>query len=211
MPLGTPTKTVQDVVTAVQRQFGDESGVQITSVDILRWVNQAQMEICNKNPILQATATSTTIVGQQTYSVPLDIIQVESLMFAGNILEPRNFEGIRLELGEANSEQGVPQFWYTWRDLLYLWPIPDSADLLEVNYSRKPVAVTTVAALLDLPDRYYERVCEFCKAKAYELDEDWSAQKIERDSFDMELNAVTNADKNMIGAFFVARDSEYEN
>jgi len=211
MPLGTTTKTLGDVITQVKRQFGDESGVQITDVDITRWVNQGQMEIVNKNPMIQATASQSTIVKQQTYPVPPDIIQIESVMYDGCILQPRNFEGIRAELGSANStQQGTPEFWYTWADLIYLWPVPDTVKSITVNYSKTPKVVSSPSDTLGVPDRYFDRVCEYVLSKAYELDEDWSANANQRQSFEDKLLEDTNAQTNMIGEFFVATDSEYE-
>ena len=211
MPLGVSTKTLGDVITFTKRQFGDESGVQITDADITRWTNQGCMEIVNKNPMIQATAAQDSIAGTQTYPVPPDIIQIESVMFDGNILQPRNFEGIRAELGTANTtQQGTPEYWYTWADLIYLWPVPDTIKSITVNYSKTPKVVSTPADLLGLPDRYFDRVCEYVMSKAYELDEDWSAHQNQRQSFEDKLLEDTNAQTNMIGAYFVATDSEYE-
>jgi hypothetical protein len=70
--------------------------------------------------------------------------------------------------------------------------------------------VTSVADLLGVPDRYYDRVCEYCMAKAYELDEDWQGHTVQAQKFEDKLLEDTNADKNMVGAWWVATDSEYE-
>lgn len=211
MPLGTPTRTLSDVITNTKRQFGDESGVQITDADITRWTNDAQMEIVSKNPIIQATATSSSVKGQQKYPVPPDLIQLESVMFDGNVLQPRHYERMRSELGNANgTQQGLPMFWYTWADEIYLWPIPDTVKNISVNYSKAPKIVSSPSDLLGLPDRYFDRICEYVNSKAYELDEDWQAHQTQRQSFEDKLLELTNSDKNMIGEDFVATDSEYE-
>jgi hypothetical protein len=211
MPLGTATKTLGDVITYTKRQFGDESGVQITDSDITRWTNQACVEIVSKNPVIQATATQNSVKGQQTYAIPPDLIQIESIMYNGVILEPRNFEGIREELGSANAtQQGSPDYWYTWAEQIYLWPIPDTVSLITVNYSKMPVTVSSPADLLGLPNRFFDRVCEYVCSKAYELDEDWPAHQAQRQNFESNLVELNNATTSMIGSYFVARDSEYE-
>lgn len=209
MPAPVSTKTVLDVVTNVQRQFGDESGVQIVNADIIRWINQAQMEICNKTPILEATAVTPSIIGTQTYAVPPLMIELNSVMFDGNILEARNFETIRTELGIDNATPGVPCYWYTWANMIYLWPIPDSVKDISINYSKAPTNVTGLGDLLGVPDRYYDRVCEYVKAAAYELDEDWAAHGLMKQTFENKLTEGTNSDKVIYGAWFVANDSEY--
>lgn len=211
MPSGVPTKTLGDVITYVKRQFGDESGVQITNDDIMRWANQAQMEIVNKNPIIQATATQDAVVGQQTYDPPPDIIQIESVMFDNCILEPKGFEDIRAALGPDNGgTSGIPGMWYTWANKLYLWPTPDRIKQIAVNYSKAPTVLTSEADLLSVPDRYFDRVCEYVNSKAYELDEDWNAHQVQRQQFEDKLLEDSNAENNMIGAYFVATDYEYE-
>jgi hypothetical protein len=211
MPLGTATKTLGDVSAYIKRQFGDESGVQVTDSDITRWTNQAQVEIVNKNPMIQATAVQNSVAGTQTYAVPPDIIQIESVMFDGNILEPKNFEGIRSQLNGANTtQQGTPTLWYTWAEMIYLWPVPSVVKQISVNYSKLPSLLSSPTDKLSVPDRYFDRVCEYVNSKAYELDEDWQGHQVNRQQFEDKLLEDTNAQSNMIGELWVATDSEYE-
>lgn len=210
MPMGTSTKTVADVIAFTKRQFGDESGVQITDADIIRWVNQGQMEIVNKNPMIQATASTNSFAGQAAYSVPVDIIHIESILFDEVLLQGMSYERALSDIGSAQSQSGTPYLWYTWRDIIYLWPVPDSAKQIQVNYSREPTPVASTTDKLSVPDRYFDRVCEYVNSKAYELDEDWQAHGVQRQSFEDKLLEDTNAQLVINGAFFVAKDSEYE-
>jgi len=210
MPIATATKTLNDVVVYIQRQFGDESGVQITIADITRWVNAAQMAIVDKTPIIQATATTNSVAGTQTYAFPADLIQVESVLFDGNILQPRDFEGIRYELGINNNTPGDPVYWYSWANQLYLWPVPTVVKAIAVNYSKAPTSVTGLADQLGLPDRYFDRICDYVSSKAYELDEDWQANQVTLKRFEDKLTEDTNSDKINYGSFPVAIDGEYE-
>lgn len=210
MPTPQATRTLAEVMAYVKRQFGDESGVQITDADITRWVNQAQVEIVNKNPMIQATASQNTVANQQTYDIPPDMIQLESVFVDGGILEQSNFETIRGQLGSETNTLGGPQYWYVWANKIYLWPTPSQVWTLQVNYSKLPNRVSSSADFLGVPDRYFDRVCEYTMAKAYELDEDWPAHTVQKQSFEDKLLEVNNADKNLIGAFPVALDMEYE-
>jgi hypothetical protein len=210
VPTPNSTKTLNDVVIWVKRQFGDESGVQVTDSDIIRWTNQAQMEVVNKTPIIQATAITQSVIGTQTYAIPPDMIQLESIMFDGNILQPNNFEGIRSELGDDNNVSGTPMYWYLWANQIYLWPIPSTVKSISVNYSKTPTNVSGLADKLGLPDRYFDRVCEYVLSKAYEMDEDWPATQSTRKQFEDKLNETTNSDRNMVGSWFIAMDYEYE-
>lgn len=210
MPTPAAAHTLSDVQDYVKRQFGDESGVQLLDTDIIRWVNQAQMEIVNKNPMIQATAVQDAVSGQQTYDIPPDMVQIESVMWDGNILEPQSFEGIRSQLGVDNNTPGTPMYWYTWANKIYLWPVPTEVLTISVNYSQNPTSVTSSTDTLGVPDRYFDRVCEYVMSKAYELDEDWQGHTVNKQAFEDKLAEATNAEKNMIGSFWVASDSEYE-
>lgn len=210
MVVPTSTHTLGDVVSYIQRQFGDESGVQITNADITRWVNSAQLAIVDKNPIIQATGMSTSVAGTATYAFPPDILQVESVFYNGTILQVRNFEQMTAELGPDSTTQGDPVYWYQWANRLYLWPIPNAAKTIQINYSKTPTNVTGLADFLGLPDRYYDRICDYVSSKAYELDEDWSANQLTLKRFEDKLLEETNSDKVNYGAFPVAVDSEYE-
>lgn len=213
MPTPQSSMTLADVIAYVKRQFGDESGVQITDEDITRWTNQAQVEIVNKNPMIQATATTSTVAGQQVYDINTlvpDMIQLESVLVDGYILSPENFENIREQLGPDQSTQGVPLYWYVWANQIYLWPVPSAVKTLAINYSKKPSRVASSADFLGVPDRYFDRICEYVMSKAYELDEDWQGHQTNKQAFEDKLLEVTNADKNQVGYFLVATDPWYE-
>jgi hypothetical protein len=65
---------VQDVANRVRRTFGDDGGVQVTDDDILRWVNDAQLQISTDNEeLLETVATADIIQGQADYSIPSDM------------------------------------------------------------------------------------------------------------------------------------------
>ena len=65
-----PTRTVPEVITAVERQFGDEAGVQLIESDIIRWINDAQDVIVAKNKVLKAKSTSPSVANQAAYTFP---------------------------------------------------------------------------------------------------------------------------------------------
>lgn len=215
--MATPaaTRTLGDVLTYTKRQFGDESGVQITDVDIVRWVNQAQNEIVNKNPMIQATASLVSVAGTATLDINVlapNMLQLEAVIFDGWPLEPTTLEKLKSDIGGPDSTtQGTPQYFYVWANIINVWPVPSVAGkAIQINYSAHPVSVATASDKLGVPDRYYDRVCEYVMSKAYELDEDWGAHQVQRQAFEDKLTEDTGADKNQVGAFPVAYDSEYD-
>lgn len=213
MPTPQSTKTLGDLNIYVKRQFGDESGVQITDSDITRWANQAQVEIVSNNPMIQTTANQSTVVGQATYDINTiapTMLQLEAVLYDGWPLEPTTIERMKADLGPDSTMPGSPQYFYVWANTIYLWPVPNAVKPLQVNYSSMPVEVSVTSDFFGIPDRYYDRICEYVMSKAYELDEDWGAHTVQRQTFEDKMSALHDADKNQIGSFPVAYDSEYE-
>jgi len=68
MSYGAKTRLVSEVITAVQRQFGDESGVQLENTDIIRWINDAQDVIVAKNKVLKAKSTTAAVADHSRFT-----------------------------------------------------------------------------------------------------------------------------------------------
>lgn len=178
---------VQDVADRVRRQFGDESSVQVTDTDIIRWVNDAQREIiAQTEDLLQTSVTTNTVANQQDYDVPPDMFVLRSLHY-----KPVSVSSF-IRLKSLSMEQ-FDEYIDGWEGSLYaasdpivyhiyagkirLFPIPATAqtNVLKIYYSRKPVDVAALVDTVDLPDTYFNAVVSYCLAKSFEMDEDWGA------------------------------------
>lgn len=209
MVLPVATLTLGELQVAVKRQFGDESGVQITDADITRWTNMGTVEIASKNKILQATASVTGTIGLQTYelgSIAADIIAIEDVSYGGRSLEQTDNSGIKKLIGTDSAESGLPLYWYTWANSIKLWPVPTAAELLSIDYIKVPPRVSGAGDLLPLPDVYYERLLNFVLSKAYELDEDPTNSANQRRLFEDKLTEMTGLSESRAGTFPIVRD-----
>jgi len=85
MPRETYTRTGQEVANEVVRIFGDDSLIEITNVDLLRWINMAQREIAAANKTIKASATRNIVAGQKLYVIPsnIPIYQIQALFVDG--------------------------------------------------------------------------------------------------------------------------------
>lgn len=187
MSLQTITNHVSDVLTWVKRQFGDESGVQITDSDITRWLNQAQQEIAQTAKVLQAISSSTVTAGTYDYAAPLEnAIEVVSLRVDNNPIQGWDFQQAEnwIQANDPNRNSiGQPQFWWTFGGRLYMYPTPDKNYNLTLFYIKAPAVVTQSTDLLTVPDKYFEAIIQFVMSKAYELDEDYQAAQQARQTF----------------------------
>jgi hypothetical protein len=167
---------VSDILTRVQRAFGDESGAQIDSADVIRWVNDAQAEIARQKELLQVTTTATVTSGVGAYVTPTNILQLRSVKYDGMTLDPISFAQAEemvpnYDAGVASVGSGTPTTYWVWGGFINLYPIPNnSTSVLKMYYTRIPVAVTVVGDTPELPVQYHLRIVDYCIAKAHELD-----------------------------------------
>jgi hypothetical protein len=178
MSYSSPTKTVGDVYNQVKRVFGDESGVQLTNADIVRWVNEAQVDISKQNQVLQTTATINVVAGTPTYSLSAVTPRIDSI--ASILLDGRRIGDIPVSQAEESIsladpeglEVGAPQFWYSWGGDVTFWPKPNKNYTMLIRYTAQPTVVTTsVGDLLSVPDECFTDVCNYVLMRAYEMDE----------------------------------------
>lgn len=206
MVVGTPTLKLSDVVADVQAAFGDTSGVQIKTADIARWTNQAQRDIVSRNGFNKKKADVASVAGTQIYTLPTDIVSIESILFDGIIIAPIGYEAAQNQYGANLLKQGIPSYWYTLGNDIYLYPVPNSVKNISMIYVASPMLVSSENDLLSVPDRYFNTVVQFVLAKAYELDEDWNAQQVKSMNYEKGVNELSNSDQPQAGAFTVITD-----
>lgn len=194
----TPNHKLSELFTAVKRQFGDESGVQLMDSDIIRWINDAQSEINRRNNVLKDTATLTATTGQADYSFPagpdVQIQQVEALHYNGIRISNVPFaeaEAKIIGLSQPEDARG-PQIWYEWGGTFTFYPAPVDDGTIKLFYTRMPVVVTPATPQTDpigLPDEYFPDIVNWIMKQSYEMDEDWTAAQAKAGEFENSVNA----------------------
>lgn len=210
MVAGTPTLRLSDVIAEVKTQFGDTSGTELTDDMIARWVNQAQIEIISQSPFNKATATQNSVAGTQTFTLPADVMQVESIQYDGVILRNMSFEDANNRFRGAQLGTGTPNTWFVWGNSVYLYPVPDAVKSLTIFYVKAPSTVSSPNDFLSCPDRYFNAIVEFCMSRAFAMDEDWTAQQVKSAAFDKNVRDNMNTDSVAAGTFFVIGDADEE-
>ena len=200
MGLNTTTKLVSDIVTDVRRTFGDESAIQVSDADIIRWVNSAQREILITNKILRAVGTTDVVSGQSEYNLAgLSVVSIQSIHYLGRKLDYRSFneaEEYVQRLDPLKTSTGDPVMWFEWGGTINLYPVPDTSSVaaLTIYYIKEPIPLTIIANPLSVPDSYYETVLQFVMAKAYELDEDTQNATAKYGQFTAGLNSRSDSE-----------------
>ncbi|ALY09295.1 structural protein [Arthrobacter phage Jasmine] len=205
MPVEKSTKSVGDVLTAVKRQFGDESGVQINDADIIRWTNDAQREIVDTNTLINAkVATTDVIAGLDTYSMLTDpsvvnIANITSIRYNGVVLRPITVQQAE-EWGTTSNDRssGVPLGWYYEEGNVVLFPTPTDSvtDGLKIRFTAYPEDVTNSGSLLGIPDSYFNALVQYVISQAYELDENAQMAQMKLAQFEKSLGMRQNKTTN---------------
>lgn len=184
MTLYTSTRRAVELAENVKRQFGDESGVQITDQDLLRWVNDGIRELSVKLRPLKGKATAATVAGQGNYAIPNGAaIQIESIHINNRKIEGVSFAQAEEQMGASSELTGSPSFWYEWGGEITFWPAPSEISSMTIFYTRMPDQITDMDAVLPVPDKHYESIVAFVLSKAYELDEQFDASNMQRNLF----------------------------
>ena len=200
MPVERKNKTVQDVLLSVKRQFGDESGVQVTDSDIVRWVDDAQREISMNNPEINAAIVSVNITAG-THLIPIltaipDIDHIVSVHYNGQYLKHLPFlkaQEYIIKKG-SDTDQGVPSMWYEYAGTINLYPVPNEtiAGGLKIFYSKAPAEITTVNDVLSVPDSYFNAIVLHCMKQAFSMDENFSAAQAFDQQFEISMQKLAN-------------------
>jgi len=207
-------QTAQEIIDSVFRQFGDESGAQITQEDVIRWINEAQRDVVvNNREVNQAIAEFATTAGTSVYDIATlipDILRIHSIYFKDKLIEMLSFEEAQSRMMDATAE-GDPKYWFKYAGQFNLWPSPstDEDSALKVFYNRSPVAVTQGTDVLTVPENYYEAVNAFCLGKAYELDGDAQMLGIKKEDYNRNLTVNSMDHSNSYRDFPTIREVDY--
>ncbi len=189
---------VSDIKTRVKRQFGDESGVQITDADILRWINDAQREIVKRNEgLLEVTALANATKDIQEYTLPTNLLILRSLKYK-DFSTPSYYylRGVSftefneyIDGWDGSSDRGTPIVFSVFSGKYQVFPTPavDLTNGFKLYYNRRPTDVTADGDTPDLPDLYHESIVKYCVAQAYEIDEDWDGVSLKTSQMEADI------------------------
>lgn len=182
---------VSEIATRTKRQFGDESGAQIDDTDIIRWINDAMVDIAINNDLLQVSAYTATVAGTQKYTVPTNLLILRSVKWKGQKLQPISMEDADTLMVAADPQGGTPSTFWQFARQIYLYPVPDSNGTSDLSlfYTKQPTNVTLTSDTPELPVQYHPRLVEYCIAQAAESDDNLQQYQMKMQQFN------TNVDK----------------
>jgi hypothetical protein len=183
---------LSEIITRVQRQFGDDVQAQITEEDIVRWVNDACLEIVTNNATNQGSiGTTAVVVGQVEYDLPADLLLLRSVRVNGRKLIGNSYEQLCEIDPDIENTTGDPTHYWVYNGKLNLYPIPSEAlGNLNILYIKTPDPLTTSMMSLepDVPVQYHPRIVEYCIAQAAELDDNVGHYQLKMQEFNQKIS-----------------------
>lgn len=201
MAVESYTHIVQEIITHVTRQFGDEAEIQIDSSDIIRWINAGQREIISNNTTINAAvAVADVSVGKSAYPLESDIAfkgiqNISSVLVNGTPLQGMTFQEALVYLKNGDTVRtGRPTLWYQQAGLLNIWPSPseDTTGGLQIYFTKAPDVITASGDAIGVPDNFYNALVQYVMQQAYELDENFQAAAAKQQQFDKSVNSQHN-------------------
>lgn len=193
---------VSDIITRVRRVFGDEAAVQVSDADIIRWINDGQIEIIKHNEgALQKTAFVDLVANQSTYTLPTDLMLLRSLRY--KYVDMVSFSALKYQSMQQFDEAidgwdgtlfnlAHPQYYTVYEGKAILFPSPDQSQTggIKVLYNQQPTTVVLTTDTLSLPLIYHNTLVRYCMWQASLLDEDLDPATMYRADFQADANLL---------------------
>lgn len=192
------TRTAQNVISHVQRIFGDLDGVQLATTDIITWINDAQEQIVNRTRPLKTRSLASSVSNQAEYKFPgNNIIEIESLLYDGVRIQNIPFARAEREyIGMVPAQApGTPVMWWEWNGSFTLFPTPSDVKTITLYYAMLAAPVVNTTDVLGVPDKYYQTVLAYVMKQAYELDENMPSSQAKGQEFSQDLADFTDEER----------------
>lgn len=194
---------VSDIIMRVRRTFGDEAAVQVTDEDVIRWINDSQIEIVkNNDAALQKTAFINLVANQSEYTLPTDLLVLRSLRYKFATMS--SFSVIRYKNMQEFDESidgwdgtlysaSAPLFFTMYEGKAVLFPTPNQAATsgLKILYNQKPADVVNLSDTIPLPLIYHNTIVKYCMWQASLLDEDHEPAVMYQGNFQQDMSLLS--------------------
>jgi hypothetical protein len=188
--------TLAQLRTSLQAKgYGTDSATAQTEM-----INSVYRRLAGKRrwPWMEAQATTATIAGTTNYSVAAitdwlhpDAVRIE-ISTEYPVLQYVDPQELR-SLAHSDRARGVPQYWTYARGQLHVWPAPDRAYTLTIDYTKDPPDLTADADTPVFAATYHD-VLVWAAAKEITFRQrDWGAYQYAKQEYDERLAEMERA------------------
>ncbi len=167
-----------DISRRVREIAGDISVLQFAETTLVDWINDGIRECVIDNSLLQAKATSNTVIGTGTYVLPADIFKLHSIWVDEDKLQVMTLQEWEDFTGGKLPPAGTPVMAYVYAGQITLSPVPTAVAPMVINYSKTPAAIvynpvgpTYTPNTPAIPEAFHNRLVTYCLAQVALQDE----------------------------------------
>jgi hypothetical protein len=173
---------VSDIVRRVREAAGDLAVLQFSQATLTDWINDGVRECVIENSLLQARASSSTVIGTTEYTLPSDILKLHSVYADEYKLEIQTLEQWeQTNTGNHGGDDraGAQYTCYVYAGILNIWPVPDTVVPLVINYTKLPSDIvytpspeSWTPSTPTIPVAFHNHIVVYCLAQVALQDDD---------------------------------------
>jgi hypothetical protein len=183
-------ETFGEVVNEVL-QFGFNDGPQVNRKRVENWVNEAQKQIAREveAPEFQSTENLTMIQGQWKYPLPSDFLRMQDIYYPELVARLRPLDLQQYDMAAPAKFEGPPEMYTLYADELWLFPTPNSSELLEVRYIKTAPVLKAETDIPLLDKDYLHLLTDYAIERAFHAEDDMEAAASWRTRYKEDLDA----------------------
>jgi len=182
--------TPSEIETASRRRYNAVNDTFFSQAEIFDLIYFAEQEMAQLDLIEGIDTSTTTVASTQSYAMPTSFIKIFRAKYNTTFLtkiDPSEEQILTMNI--SSTQTGTPQYWYFYRQRVYLVPTPDAAQTLEL-WGNKEATVPVVATTLEVPSLFHGAIVNFCVAEMHAKDKQHNMFDRYRDRFDKDLVRV---------------------
>lgn len=189
MNLGDIVYRVRRAIEGVVAPQGLDTLLDITDEDIRLWANSGQLDIMRSTENIKATATIPSVLGQESYTLPVGLLTLERVTFDGKQL----FKSTVQEIDDidpskdATETTGTPSRYAVWGTDLLLYARPGRVADIDLLYTKLPTELVLASDVPEIPVQYHDNIVDYCIIKARETANDLIGAQVKRQDYTFAL------------------------
>lgn len=148
--------TVTEIVTAARNAYNAVGDNFWSDPELYALLYDACLDMQRECQLIQSTLTTSTVASQQEYDFPTNTIAIKRITYEGQKLGHITMreDDMITGLNSSTTATGTPAYYFTWNEVIYLRPIPDSIGTLKIFSVNEPSAITSTSTI-EIPTQFH--------------------------------------------------------
>lgn len=154
--------TPAEIETAARRKYNSDGDSFWNTDEIMGLIYEGELEMARESINIEKTYTTSSVIGQHSYSQPTNSISIKRIEYDGAKLERITFreDDTITNLKSTITATGTPIYYYEWSGLIYLRPTPDAVKTIKIFSYDMPQAVSS-STTLEVPVQFHRDLVNY--------------------------------------------------